>query len=78
MEIIVQGKGTEYFTSDEAILNINFYIKGQSYEEVLTEGVKNVEIFVNEVLLRNVFNKDEMKTRSYIIREDRKYNEIKK
>lgn len=54
MEIIVQGKGTEYFTSDEAILNINFYIKGQSYEEVLTEGVKNIEIFVNEVLLRNV------------------------
>ena len=50
MEIIVQRKGTEYFTPDETILNINFYTKGQSYEEALKEGVKNVENFVNEIL----------------------------
>ncbi len=71
----IQGKGIEYFTPDEAILNINFYTKGQSYEEALTEGVKNVELFVNEILLRNGFNKNEMKTRSFIIREEKKYNE---
>lgn len=76
MEIIVQGKGTEYFTPDETILNINFYTKGQSYEEALKEGVKNVENFVNEILLNNGFNKDEMKTRSFVVKEDQKYNEI--
>ncbi len=75
MEIIVQGKGTEYFTPDEAILKINFYTKGQSYEEALKEGVRNVEIFVNEILLKNGFNKEEMKTRSFVVREDQKYNE---
>ncbi len=78
MEIIVQGKGTEYFTPDETILNINFYTKGQSYEEALKEGVKNVENFINEILLNNGFNKDEMKTRSFVVKEDQKYNEITK
>ena len=38
MEIIVQGKGTEFFTPNEVILNIGFHTKGQSYEEVLSEG----------------------------------------
>ena len=28
MEIIVQGKGTEYFTPNEVILNISFNTKG--------------------------------------------------
>lgn len=42
MEIIVQGKGTKYFTPNEVILNISFNIKGQSYEEALSNGVKNV------------------------------------
>ena len=35
MEIIVQGKGTEYYTPDEVILNINFSTKGKTYEEAL-------------------------------------------
>ncbi len=76
MEIIVQGKGIEYFTPDEVILNINFYTKGQNYKEVLNEGVKNVEVFINEILLKNEFNKDDMKTRSFIVREETKYDEI--
>ncbi len=76
MEIIVQGKGIEYFTPNEVILNINFYTKGNSYEEALSEGVKSVQVFINELLLKNGFNKEEMKTRSFVVREDRKYNEI--
>ena len=76
MEIIVKGTGFEYFTPDEVILNINFFAKRQSYEEALKEGVENVEIFINEILLKNGFNKDEMKTRSFIIREEKKYDEI--
>ena len=75
MEIIVQGKGTEFFTPNEVILNIGFYTKGQSYEEVLSEGVKNVQKFVNELLLQNGFTIDDMKTRNFVVREDQKYDE---
>ena len=32
MEIIVQGKGTEYFTPNEIIISINFYKKGNLYD----------------------------------------------
>ena len=43
MEIIVQGKGKEYFTPNEIILNLGFYTKKKTYEETLSEGVKNVQ-----------------------------------
>ena len=76
MEIIVKGKGTEYFTPDETILSIHFETKGQSYEEALREGVKSVESFVNEILLTNGFQKEEMKTRSFVVKEDKRYNEV--
>lgn len=76
MEIVVQGKGVEYFTPNEVILNIGFNTKGQSYEEVLTAGVNNVQKFVNELLLQNGFTINDMKTRSFVVREDKKYDEI--
>lgn len=75
MEIIVEGKGVEYFTPDQVVLNIEFHTKGLSYEEALSEGVKNVQNFVSELLLRNGFNNEDMKTRSFVVREDKKYNE---
>lgn len=75
MEIIVQGKGTEFFTPNEVILNIFFHTKGQTYEEVLSEGVKNVQKFVNELLLQNGFTTDDIKTRNFVVKEDQKYNE---
>lgn len=76
MEIIVQGKGTEYFTPDEVILDISFKTKGQSYEEALSAGVNNVQKFVNELLLQNGFTTDDMKTRNFVVKEDKKYNEM--
>ena len=76
MEIIVQGKGTEYFTPNEIIININFYKKGNSYEDVLNSGVNSVQNFVNNILLLNSFNKEDMKTRSFVVREEQKYNNM--
>lgn len=76
MEIIVQGKETEFFTPNEVILNIGFNTKGQSYEEVLSEGVKNVQKFVNELLLQNGFTTEDMKTRNFVVREDQKYDKV--
>lgn len=74
MEIIVQGKGVEYFTPNEVIVSIHFTTKGYSYEEVLKEGTKNVMVFVEEILLKNNFRKEDMKTRNFVIREETKYN----
>lgn len=76
MEIIVQGKGVEYFTPNEVTLSINFTTKGYTYEEVLREGTKNVELFVEQLLIKNNFRKEDMKTRNFVIREDTKYNKI--
>ena len=76
MEIIVQGKGVEYFAPNEVVLNINFNTKGLTYEEVLSEGTRNVQHFVNELLLKNGFQKEDMKTRNFVIREETKYNNI--
>lgn len=74
MEIIVQGKGTKTFVPNEVVLMLTFTTKGQLYEEVLYEGAKNVEYFIDDILLKNNFTKDDMKTRNYIIREEFRYN----
>ena len=58
-KIIVRGTEIEYFKLDKVVLNINFFTKRQSHEEVPKKGVKNVELFINEILLKNGFNKDE-------------------
>lgn len=76
MEIIVAGKCTNSFVPDEVRLNINFFVKGNTYEEVLNKGTLNIQLFIEEVLLKNNFKKDDMKTRSFIIKEEKKYNEI--
>lgn len=75
MEIIVEGTGIKHFTPNEVIMNLNFITKGKSYEEVLELGSKNVEIFIRDLLIRNNFTETDLKTRSFIIREETKYNE---
>ncbi len=76
MEIIVQGTAMEYCTPNEGTFNITFTTKGYTYEEVLKEGTKNVQLFIDEILLKNNFKKEDMKTRNFVIKEDTKYNKI--
>lgn len=76
MEIIVEGKASSFFTPNEVIINFDFVTKGSSYEEVLEIGTRNVYDFVQNLIIANGFNKDDLKTRNFIIREDRKYNEV--
>lgn len=75
MEIIVQGKGESFYTPDQVVLNLNFFIKAVTYEEALTSGSNNVLEFVNKLLLTNGFSKEDMKTNSFLIRKETKYNE---
>ena len=75
MEIIVKGTGEKYFTPDEIILNFNFYVKGSTYEEVLEIGTNNVYSFINEFLSKENFTKEDLKTRSFLIKEETRYDE---
>lgn len=75
MEIIVEGKGSKYFTPDQVIMNFNFITKRTNYEEVLELGSKNVEIFIKDLLEKNNFKETDLKTKNFVIREETKYNE---
>ena len=76
MEIIVQGKAEDFFKPDEALFFFEFNVKGNSYEEVLSQGVNNVDLFIKNILLLNGFKMEDLKTRSFVVREDYIYNEI--
>ena len=75
MDIIVKGTGEKYFTPNEIILNFNFYVKGSSYQEVLEVGTNNVYSFINEFLAKENFTKEDLKTRSFLIKEETRYDE---
>lgn len=76
MEICVQGNGKEYFSPNEIILKIKFSIMAKSYKEVLRRGTDMVQQFLNEIVLKNNFNKDDMKTETFIIREEYRYDNL--
>ena len=58
MEIIVEGTGRKFVTPDMITLHLNFVTKGNTYAEVLENGVKNVQKFVS-LLLENQFQKED-------------------
>lgn len=75
MEIVVEGTGTNYVMPDEVRMFITFNYKGQTYEDVLKQGSTNVEFFINSLLLNNGFKKDDLKTRNFVIHEEKRYDE---
>ena len=74
MEIHVEGEELEYVSPDQVILNIEFKKKGESYNAVLNEGIESVKTFIEQILIPNSIDKEELKTRSFTIEEDKKYN----
>ena len=74
MEIYVEGEALEYVSPDQVILNIEFKKKGESYNAVLNEGIESVKTFIEQILIPNSIDKEELKTRSFTIEEDKKYN----
>jgi uncharacterized protein YggE len=78
MEIVVKGKGSLFFTPNEIRMSIRFFTKDISHENVLTKGGNEVLSFINEILLEQGFNREDLKTRNFLIREEKKYNEITK
>lgn len=75
MEISVQGKATSFYTPNQVILNLRFVTKEQSYEEALASGSANVLGFINTILLKYGFQKEDMKTNTFYIQEEKKYDD---
>ena len=76
MKIIVEGKGIDYFTPNEVIIRFNFKKISKEYDKVLGEGTKEVETFIDNILVKLGFVKEDLKTKNFVIREETKYNEL--
>lgn len=74
MDIIVEGIGKKYYTPDEVEISLEFYTKAESYDGALEQGTRDVEIFINDVLETMNFNKEIMKTRSFRVYEETRYD----
>lgn len=75
MEIITTGIGEESYKPDQIILTLTFAFKDTLYDEVLENGTKSVLDFVNNILYKYGFSEEDIKTKSFIIKEEQKYNE---
>lgn len=75
MEIITTGIGEESYKPDQIILTLTFVFKDNLYDEVLENGTKSVLDFVNNILYKYGFSENDIKTKSFIIKEEQKYNE---
>lgn len=74
MEILVDGRSVKYCSPDQVEMDINFYVLENDYEQALNSGVKNVEIFMNDVFYKMNFKKEDLKTRSFRVFESTKYD----
>lgn len=74
MEIIVEGSGTDYFVPDQVDLNLNFKLNGLTYNEVFEKGSNSIIEFINTILMKNGFKKEDLKTRSFVIKEEKEYD----
>ena len=75
MEIITTSIGEESYKPDQIILTLTFVFKDNLYDEVLENGTKSVLDFVNNILYKYGFSENDIKTKSFIIKEEQKYNE---
>lgn len=75
MEIRVKGTGQANFVSDQIALRLTFNKIGADYATVLAEGAKITKSFIEGVLAQNGFSREDLKTSSFVVRENRIYNE---
>lgn len=74
MEIYVSGTGKKYYKPNQITLNFDFNYKHKDYEFALSCGVENVSNYV--LFLENLgFEKEDIKTLSFRVSENRVYNE---
>lgn len=77
MDIIVEGNGQKDFKPNQVVLSFTFETKDSCYEKALEKGVFNVNEYC-KVLYDLGFKKGELKTRSFRVSENRRYDNDKK
>lgn len=77
MNIIVEGIGSKSFKPDQISLDFDFKTREDTYDLALEKGVKSVEKYIN-LLTEMGFSKEQLKTRSFRVSEERYYNEDKR
>ena len=77
MDIVVMGKGKVNFKPDQIVINFDFNVKEKTYEQVLQQGTAGVEKYLN-LLLSLGFKKEDFKTRSFRVSENREYDNMKR
>lgn len=74
MDIMVQGTGKKFYKPEKVEISLNFYTKKDEYQSALENGIKGVEIFIKEVFLKLGFEKEDLKTRSFKVYEEIRYD----
>ena len=77
MDIVVMGKGKVNFKPDQIVINFDFNVKEKTYDQVLQHGTAGVEKYLN-LLLSLGFKKEDFKTRSFRVSENREYDNMKR
>lgn len=78
MDIMVEGTGKRYYRPDEVNISFDFYTKTGSYESALEEGTRDVQIFIEKILKEMNFSKEDLKTRSFRVYEEKRFDYEKK
>lgn len=74
MDIMVEGRAKKTHTPDEVIIRFDFYTNKETYEAAVEEGTKNVKNFIQNILLKMNFKKEDLKTQSLRVYEESKYD----
>ena len=74
MDIMVEGVGRKFYKPNQVVLSINFLVNDETYEKSLEKGVKSVEDFIVLVLQKLNIEKEELKTRSFRISQNTRYD----
>lgn len=78
MDIMVEGTGKRYYKPDEVEISLNFYTKTGTYESALEDGTRDVQIFIEKILKEMNFSKEDLKTRSFRVYEEKRFDYEKK
>jgi len=74
MDIVVEGIGKKTYKPDLVKISLDFYTRTDSYDKALEEGTRNVEIFISNILEKMQYSKEDMKTKSFRVYEEKKYD----
>lgn len=78
MDIMIEGTGKRYYKPDEVKISLDFYTKKISYESALEKGTRDVQIFIKKILEKMDFSKEDLKTKSFKVYEETKYDDYKR